>query len=580
MNIKSILKHYWKFLKKRLLSQVVLLFSFGFAAIGTTVVVPLIYKEIINTVSNGSPEVYEELSMLIIFLAIAIVVYNIFFRIGDYVLIKSQSEMIKEINDYTLEKLQDHSYEFFTESFVGGLVAKGKRFVRAFETLHDQFIFHIWMNGIALFSSIIVLWTESWVLGASFLAWLVMYCFILRFMVKLQIPKSLINAEADTKTTGSYADIIGNILTIKMFGNADKEMEEFKKVTNYQEEKRRIAWMQENFWNGMIQSGVIGIFNIAIIWIVVDLWKQGVVPAGVIVLVQVYVITSFNIVWNISRNIIRASSALTDADEMVRILDKQAGVQDQENPEEVRFKKGKIDFKDVVFCYDKSNVVFNKLNMSINPGEKVALVGHSGAGKTTIIKLLLRFIDIQSGAIEIDGQDITKVKQDDLRNNIAYVPQDPSLFHRSIRENIAYGKLDATDKEIEEVSKKAYADGFIKKLPCRYDTLVGERGVKLSGGERQRVAIARAMLKEAPIVILDEATSALDSLVEEKIQDALEKLTKGKTTIVIAHRLSTISKMDKIIVFDKGNIVEIGTHKELLKKKGIYSDLWNSHKRV
>ena len=202
-------------------------------------------------------------------------------------------------------------------------------------------------------------------------------------------------------------------------------------------------------------------------------------------------------------------------------------------------------------------------------------MGPSGAGKTTITKLLLRFADVQQGPIIIDGQDIRKITQDDLRSNISYISQEPILFHRSIRDNIAYSKPNATEEEIFEVARKAHAHDFIEKLPKSYDTLVGERGVKLSGGERQRVAIARAMLKDSPILLLDEATSSLDSISESYIQDAFNELMKGKTTIVIAHRLSTVQKMDKIIVLDNGKIVEEGTHQELLAKNGFYSDLWN-----
>ena len=214
-------------------------------------------------------------------------------------------------------------------------------------------------------------------------------------------------------------------------------------------------------------------------------------------------------------------------------------------------------------------------NLIIKPGERIGLVGHSGAGKSTITKLLLRFADALEGSIVIDNQDIKNVTQNDLRKVISYVPQEPILFHRSIKENIAYSKPDATKEEIIEVAKKAHAHEFIEKLPQGYDTLVGERGIKLSGGERQRVAIARAMLKDSPILMLDEATSSLDSISEHYIQDAFNELMKGKTTIVIAHRLSTIQKMDRIIVLDKGKIVEQGTHKELLELNGSYAELWN-----
>jgi ATP-binding cassette subfamily B protein len=222
----------------------------------------------------------------------------------------------------------------------------------------------------------------------------------------------------------------------------------------------------------------------------------------------------------------------------------------------------------------KPTGLFNKFSLSVKSGEKIGLVGHSGSGKTTITKLLLRFMDVQSGEILIDGQDISKIKQDDLRRNISYVPQDPILFHRSLRENIAYGKSDASQEEIVAASKAANAHDFITSLPEGYDTLVGERGIKLSGGERQRVAIARAMLKDAPILILDEATSALDSISERHIQEAFERLMKGRTTLAIAHRLSTIQKMDRIVVFSNGKISEQGTHSELTKNSGVYAELW------
>jgi ATP-binding cassette subfamily B protein len=272
---------------------------------------------------------------------------------------------------------------------------------------------------------------------------------------------------------------------------------------------------------------------------------------------------------------VRLFKSFAEANEMSEIFEEKPDILDTTNPESCTISKGELEFKNVNFEYVKDYAVFSNFNLKIKSGEKVGLVGHSGSGKSTIVKMLLRFVDVASGEILIDGQNIMNIRQSDLRRNISYVPQEPILFHRTIRENIAYAKSNATEEEILESAKRAHAHEFILNLPNGYDTLVGERGIKLSGGERQRIAIARTMLKDAPVLMLDEATSSLDSISESYIQDAFNELMKGKTTIVIAHRLSTIQKMDRIIVLDKGKIVEEGTHKELLEIGGVYADLWN-----
>jgi ATP-binding cassette subfamily B protein len=264
-----------------------------------------------------------------------------------------------------------------------------------------------------------------------------------------------------------------------------------------------------------------------------------------------------------------------DAAPMSEMLAKEIDVTDRKNAKTISALSPTIEFKDTSYSYkDGKDHVIDNVNLSIPAGQKVGIVGHSGAGKTTITHLLLRFADVTNGSISVDGHDIRDITQNSLREHIAYVPQEPMLFHRSLRENIAYGKLNATDEEIRWAAKQANAIDFIKDLPNGLDTEVGERGVKLSGGQRQRIAIARAILKDAPILVLDEATSALDSESEKLIQDALSKLMEGRTSIVIAHRLSTIAKLDRIIVLDSGKIAEDGTHAELLKQKGIYANLW------
>jgi ATP-binding cassette, subfamily B, bacterial len=268
--------------------------------------------------------------------------------------------------------------------------------------------------------------------------------------------------------------------------------------------------------------------------------------------------------------------AFGDAVDMIAILERESEVRDPAEPEPSRISAGEIRFDRVTFRHAGArDALFEGLDLRIEPGERVGLVGHSGAGKTSFTRLLLRFSDLDGGRILLDGQDIAQITQADLRDAIAYVPQEPLLFHRSISENIAYGKLDATPAQIELAAARANATQFVDGLPDGFDTLVGERGVKLSGGQRQRIAIARAMLKNAPVLLLDEATSALDSDSEALIQDALWRLMQGRTTVVIAHRLSTIQRMDRIIVLDEGRIVETGSHRELLDNPGgIYTSFW------
>jgi ATP-binding cassette subfamily B protein len=317
-------------------------------------------------------------------------------------------------------------------------------------------------------------------------------------------------------------------------------------------------------------------FMIAIAVFMLIAGASGSFPTATLILIVNYSISMISELGDINHIFKNLNRSLGDASDMTKILDEEDSVKDIPNAPELDAKKGKIEFKDITFQHAEAPApIFEHFSLNVKPGERIGLVGVSGSGKTTLTKLLLRFADVQEGQILVDGQDISKVKQVSLREAIAYVPQETSLFHRSISENIAYGKPDASEEEIKRAAKLANADIFIKDLPKGYDTLVGERGVKLSGGQRQRVAIARAILKDAPILVLDEATSALDSESEALIQDALLKLMKGRTSIVVAHRLSTIASLDRIVVLRDGKIVEQGSHSELIAKNGAYAHLWS-----
>jgi ABC-type multidrug transport system fused ATPase/permease subunit len=331
--------------------------------------------------------------------------------------------------------------------------------------------------------------------------------------------------------------------------------------------------VDEYIWAG--QGAFMVVIQVGLLFGALHLWLAGKLVVGDFVLIQVYVLGIIDNLVGVGRELRRIYDAVADAGEMLEILMTPHEIQDIPDAKDLQIKDAAIHFDNVRFTYaSQSDAVLNDFDVSIRGGERVGLVGRSGAGKSTVTKLLLRTYDLNSGSISIDGQDISKVTQESLHRAVSVVPQESILFHRSLRDNIAYGKIDADEDEIEEAAKLAQAHDFISLLPLGYETLVGERGVKLSGGERQRVAIARAILKDAPILVLDEATASLDSESEVAIQKALRELMKGKTVIAIAHRLSTLREMDRIIVLDHGSIVEEGSHDELLQKSGIYADLW------
>lgn len=576
INFSRILFYLKPHIKKHWVSLSLVFIGYGAGILFSLIFKPYIYKEIVDVLISGGPrdEILTQALHLGGIIVISIVIYTLGYRIGEYASSYFQSNVMKELYNSTFKRLLKHSYSFFTNNFSGSIVAKSKRFNRSFEVFSDVITFQVWASILTLTGVIIVLLIKAPVLGYIFLFWGIAYIAITILFIQKKIEYDLLEAEADSLVTGKLSDAILNILNIKIFSSDTKEQETFEKATNIEEQRRRRAWYFAGFQN-MAQSVLMGILQVVVIFVSIRMWYAGTLTVGMAVMVQTYAINLFDILWELGRSLTKAVKALTDMKEVVDIFDLEYDITDPQNPEALKITEGNIVFENISFAYKGGIPVFENFSMSINPGERIGIVGHSGAGKSTITKLLLRFTDVTAGAILIDGQDIRNITQNDLRSAIAYVPQESILFHRTIRENIAYSRPSATDAEIETVAEKAHSHEFIAKLPQGYHTLVGERGVKLSGGERQRIAIARAMLKNAPILVLDEATSSLDSVSEGYIQDAFTELMKGKTTLVIAHRLSTIQKMDRIVVLEHGMIVEMGTHKELISKSGIYADLWN-----
>jgi ATP-binding cassette subfamily B protein len=546
-------------------------------AVTNHILPPIVLKQIIDILSGTNADHFflaPQLFYYIYILTGLIIVGYFIARINSWVIVYFQSRVMRELHNYAFEKLTKHSYKFFTNQFTGGLVSKAKRLVRGFENMHDIFLWDFYMTLVMLVGMFYIMYKNVPQIANGFMLWSVFYIVVSAFFIKYKIKYDLREAEADSKVGGGLADTISNIFTVKIFSGRSREITRYQELTKDEQIQRSKAWQLGNISDGVQGALMVGLNTIILVKLA-NGWVEGTVTTGVFVLIQTYMMSLFDKLWNLSKAMTKFVKSLTEVKEITDIFEKEIDIQDPKNPEALKIKSGNIAFNNMSFEYIEDHEVFTNFNLDIKSGEKIGLVGHSGSGKSTITKLLLRFADVQEGMITIDGQNIRNITQDDLRNCISYVPQESILFHRTIKENIAYSEPGATDEEIIAAAKKAHAHEFISGLQHGYDTLVGERGVKLSGGERQRVAIARAMLKQAPILILDEATSSLDSVSESYIQEAFGELMKDKTTIVIAHRLSTVQKMDRIIVLDKGKIVEEGTHKELLKKDGVYADLWN-----
>ncbi|MFT4308847.1 MAG: ABC transporter ATP-binding protein [Candidatus Woesearchaeota archaeon] len=572
---KRILWHVWQSLKYHQWGFALTFVLFGATIALIDVYAPTLIQRVIDALIASEPE--SSVYSLFALYAGVLVGAQVLFRIFDYVIVRVQKRVMKRMQDWAFMRMIEHDYAFFVDSFAGSIVAKVKRYARGFERIHDQLVFNFVPALVTIVGVTFVLSLYAPMIALLFLVWFVVFVSVTFVLVRYKIPRDLAEAAQDSKVTGALADAITNVLTIHMFARSSAEQRRFESETAEQEAAVGRAWYFNNFVIA-VQSTLIFGLQVASIYLAIGYVLDGSISVGTLVLVQTYIFMVFGNVWRLGRAFSDILKSGTDMDEMVELMDAPIAIADPDKPETCRITKGHIEFDDVSFTYD-TTMVFENLSFTIRPGERVGIVGTSGAGKSTITKLLLRFMDVTGGAVRIDGQNVRAMRLDDLRLNIAYVPQEPILFHRTLSENIRYADPKASEKRVLEAARKAHAHEFISKLPNKYDTLVGERGVKLSGGERQRVAIARAMLKNAPILVLDEATSSLDAESERLIRFAFEEASKDRTTIVIAHRLATVKALDRIIVLEKGRIVEQGTHRQLLRKKGRYFDLY-THQRL
>lgn len=538
---------------------------------------PYLMKVILDRVSEATN---DNLYVLLLYPAggyflMSFMMSTLFRCYGYFVEVKMIPRLRQRITNTNFSKLLAQSHTFYQNSFSGGLANKVNDLTYSTPEIIHLVIDSFLSNFLALTIAIFTLWQVNIIFAVTMIIWTTIFIGISLYFAPHLTRLSDAWSEIGSSITGKMVDILSNILSVRLFAYKKEETATLNEtIEQAVRAEQKLEWSY--FWIFFVYGYSFVVYLGVTLYFLIQGRQEGTVSVGDFALVLGINIAIVDFLWQLTKDFSQFSLVMGKATQALRTLEQSIEIIDHPDASQLKITKGEIRFEKVKFHYKGATPLFENKSITILPGQKVGLVGYSGSGKTTFVNLILRLYDVNSGRIMIDGQDIARVTQDSLRKSISMIPQDPSLFNRTLMDNIRYGRADATDKAVVDAAKKAHAHEFIQSLPEKYESFVGERGVKLSGGQRQRISVARAILKNSPILMLDEATSQLDTITERLIQDSLWELMQGKTTLVIAHRLSTLLHMDRILVFDKGKIVEDGNHEELLAKRRLYETLWNA----
>ena len=497
---------------------------------------------------------------------------GVIFRFSDYVHMRLMPNLKRDVQQAMFTYLEGHSYTYFQNHFAGALSNKVMDMVRGVAEILQMFMDTCVASVLGISSVLITLWSVNPVFSLIFGIWAVIFLSLSWVFAQKCQPLVTDYAEARSTVSGKLVDSVSNMSNVRLFSRHSFEKRYLLHFTEDVVIKDRKIQFQLILARSVLMLSITTMVG-SMIWGLIWARSNALVTAGDFVLVFTLIGRIIDMLWQVTNQFVRFAQEIGTCKQALSIVTQDHQIHDSPGAHALKPTQGSIQFDSVTFRYN-NDPVFDRLTLALHGGSKVGLVGFSGSGKTTFVNLILRFFELESGTILIDQQDISLVTQNSLHESIAMIPQDTALFHRSLMDNIRYGRLEATDEDVIEAAKQAHCHEFIQHIPQGYKALVGERGIKLSGGQRQRIAIARAILKNAPLLILDEATSALDSVTEAQIQTSLNTLMQNRTTIVIAHRLSTLAQMDRLLVFDKGKLVQDGTHEVLLAQEGHYQTLW------